>query len=68
MHAPCSPPVPLPTLQVVPPKQCTLCVVVGGGPRPQHVAKRAKAVRDTWLLAAAEKYVVPALSGAWLVR
>ena len=46
-------------LQVVPPKTCTLCVVVGGGSRPTHIPKQVPAVKEEWLLMAAERFQVP---------
>ncbi|GAB4817885.1 hypothetical protein N2152v2_004931 [Parachlorella kessleri] len=45
--------------KVVPPKTCTLCVVVGGGSRPTHIPKQVPAVKEEWLLMAAEGFKVP---------
>ena len=48
-----------PSLQVVAPKACTLCVVVGGGSRPPLVPRQAKCVKEEWLLQAAERFEQP---------
>lgn len=49
-------------LQVVPPKDCSVCVVVGGSSRPSHLPKQVPAVREEWLLVAAERFEVPNMS------
>ena len=46
-------------LQVVAPKACTLCVVVGGGSRPTLIPRQAKCVKEEWLLQAAERFEQP---------
>jgi hypothetical protein len=54
-------------MQVVPPKGCTLCVVVGGGGRPTHIPKQVPAVKEEWLLIAAERFEVPSLTSEQFV-
>jgi hypothetical protein len=45
--------------QVVTPKACNLCVVVGGAARPPHIPEQARCVREEWLLLAAERFELP---------
>ena len=47
--------------QVVTPKACSLCVVVGGGSRPPSLPRSARCVREEWLLDAAERFELPPL-------
>lgn len=49
------------SLQVVPPKSCSLCVVVGGGSRPPGLPRGARCLREEWLFHAAERFEQPAM-------
>jgi hypothetical protein len=53
--------------RVAPPRSSSLCVVAGGLGRPCGLAKDARAVKDEWLLEAAEGYRLPEVAG-WEVR
>lgn len=43
----------------MPPKSCSLCVVVGGGSRPPGLPRGARCLREEWLFHAAERFEQP---------
>ena len=54
--------------QVVGIKACKVCIVTGDGRRPKGLPTAVPALRDEWLLAAAETVSLPTISAHHLIN